>query len=50
MAQNIKKKTIMGIATFVGFFIGMRLYMHQRREIAELKDKEREKRWSAIGR
>ncbi len=49
MAQNIKKRTILGIATLIGFFAGMRLYAQERRKLIEEKEKEREKRWSAMG-
>lgn len=46
MAQNIKQKTIMSIATFIGVFGGLRLYMKQKRRALELKEIEREKQWA----
>lgn len=48
MAKNIKRKTIWSIATCIGFFGGMRLYLQERRKSMEIREKEREKRWASL--
>lgn len=42
MAKKIKRKTILGIATCIGFFGGMRLYMQEKKADRERREKQRE--------
>lgn len=47
MAQ-LKKKSILGIATIIGIFKGMQIYRQQKRQMLEEKEQQRAKQWANL--
>ena len=47
MAQ-LKKKSILGIATNIGIFKGMQIYRQQKRQKLEEKEQQRAKQWANL--
>lgn len=48
MIKKFKRKIILGIATCIGFFGGMQLYMQEKRAYREYREKQREQRMVSV--